>query len=78
MLGDCGTLNRMLRQHRACIMDDNSISPDPPTRPRSLREACRQVGLDRGGARCPTCPLRELCEHDERWMVRRPVAATLH
>ena len=40
--------------------------------PRSLREACRAAGLDQGGARCPDCPLRDLCENDARWLVRPP------
>jgi hypothetical protein len=40
--------------------------------PRSLREACRQVGLDHRGMRCPDCPLRDLCESDVRWLVKLP------
>lgn len=37
---------------------------------RTLRDACRQTGRDDNGARCPVCPVRELCESDERWLVR--------
>jgi hypothetical protein len=36
----------------------------------SLRQACRKVGYDDGGKRCPGCPLKELCESEERWIVR--------
>lgn len=36
----------------------------------SLREACLRAGLDRGGERCPTCPVRDLCESDVRWLVK--------
>jgi hypothetical protein len=39
-------------------------------RPSSLREACVKMGLDRDGARCPDCPLRELCESELRWLVK--------
>ena len=37
--------------------------------PSTLREACRRAGLDRGGARCPDCPVRQLCESELRWLV---------
>ena len=37
---------------------------------RRLRDACRQTGCDNDGARCPLCPVRDLCETDERWLVR--------
>jgi hypothetical protein len=37
---------------------------------RTLRDACRQVGCDNDGARCPVCQVREICESDERWLVR--------
>ena len=37
---------------------------------RRLRDACRQTRCDDNGARCPVCPVRELCETDERWLVR--------
>jgi hypothetical protein len=44
---------------------------DPPLSPAlSLRQACRKVGYDDGGKRCPGCPLKELCESEERWIVR--------
>ena len=38
--------------------------------PCSLREACLKAGLDRNGTRCPTCPVRDLCESDVRWVVK--------
>jgi hypothetical protein len=38
--------------------------------PRTLRDACRQTGRDNGGERCPICPVRDLCESDDRWLVR--------
>lgn len=36
---------------------------------RTLREACKSLGLDRGGLRCTRCTVRELCHDDERWLV---------
>jgi hypothetical protein len=36
---------------------------------RTLRDACRQSGRDEGGRRCPACPLKYLCENDERWLI---------
>lgn len=42
----------------------------PPAPPCSMREACARALLDRGGERCPTCPLRELCQSELRWVVR--------
>lgn len=42
----------------------------PPAAPCSMREACIRASLDRGGARCPTCPVRELCENEGRWVVK--------
>jgi hypothetical protein len=36
----------------------------------SLQQACRKTGYDNSGKRCPGCPLRELCESEERWLVR--------
>jgi len=44
---------------------------DAGLRPRSLGEACREMGLDDDGERCPTCPLKELCESEARWLVCR-------
>jgi hypothetical protein len=38
---------------------------------RSLREACQMLGWDDAGRRCRECPLRELCEDESRWLVRR-------
>lgn len=40
-------------------------------RPMSLGEACREVGLDARGMRCPVCPLKALCMTETRWRVRR-------
>ena len=37
---------------------------------RTLREACRQTACDKGGERCPICPIKALCENDERWLIR--------
>ena len=37
----------------------------------SLREACRLVGSDNAGARCPNCTLESYCSDDSRWLVRR-------
>ena len=42
----------------------------PPAPPCSMREACTRALLDRGGARCPTCPVRDLCESEARWLVK--------
>jgi hypothetical protein len=36
---------------------------------RTLREACLETGYDEAGKRCPVCPVKELCESEERWMV---------
>jgi len=36
----------------------------------SIRQACRKTGHADNGRRCPGCPLRELCESEERWLVR--------
>jgi hypothetical protein len=38
---------------------------------RTLGEACREVGRDECGRRCPSCPLRELCQNEARWLVQR-------
>lgn len=45
----------------------------PPRRSRrlSLGEACRDLGLDSYGMRCPVCPLKVLCMTETRWRVRR-------
>jgi hypothetical protein len=45
----------------------------PPPRPhyRSLGEACRELGLDAHGMRCPACPLKVLCMTETRWRVPR-------
>lgn len=46
-----------------------------PAAPCSLRQACLKAGQDRGGRRCPQCPLRALCESELRWFVK---SATRH
>jgi hypothetical protein len=38
--------------------------------PCSMREACALAGLDRDGERCPVCPLRDLCESEQRWLIQ--------
>lgn len=53
----------------------NNTTPDPqlryPLSPAlSLRDACRKQGYDNTGARCPGCPLKNLCESEERWLVQ--------
>jgi hypothetical protein len=53
----------------------NNTAPDPqrryPLSPAiSLRDACRRTGHDNSGARCPGCPLKELCKSEERWLVQ--------
>jgi len=45
--------------------------PQAQRRPRSLGDACRELGLDDDGQRCPECPLKTLCESEERWLVCR-------
>jgi len=44
-----------------------SLYPRSPS--LSLREACRKAGCDDDGRKCFACPLRELCETEERWLV---------
>jgi hypothetical protein len=48
----------------------NGKSEPRPAPPCSLREACVRAGLDRGGERCPGCPVRDLCESEIRWLVK--------
>ncbi|HEV2300351.1 MAG TPA: hypothetical protein VGR91_02165 [Stellaceae bacterium] len=48
------------------------ISPYLLSPARSLGEACRALGRDEGGAHCPVCRLREMCQSEARWIVRRP------
>lgn len=45
------------------------ISPPQFSRARTLRDACRESGHDDGGRRCAGCPLKYLCENDERWLL---------
>jgi hypothetical protein len=44
--------------------------PEPGVRARSLRQACVEAGLDRGGQRCADCPLKALCQSELRWLVK--------
>jgi hypothetical protein len=37
---------------------------------RSLRQACVEAGLDRGGQCCADCPLKALCQSELRWLVK--------
>jgi len=48
------------------------VSPYLLKAPRPLREACQRTGLDQNGGRCATCPLRQLCQSEERWLVKLP------
>jgi hypothetical protein len=53
-------------------MNDNFAKPDSyyPVAPAcTLREACQNTGHDDGGKHCPVCPLKDLCESEERWLV---------
>ncbi len=36
----------------------------------TLRDACRRTGQDDDGRRCPACPMRDLCESEERWLAQ--------
>jgi hypothetical protein len=42
--------------------------------PCSMREACARALLDRGGERCPACPVRVLCRSEARWIVKATAA----
>ena len=42
----------------------------PLASPCSMREACARALLDRGGERCPACPVRELCQSEARWVIK--------
>lgn len=50
-------------QHRAARRDGAPMAS-------SLRQACRNAGLDHNGERCPDCPLRQLCKSESRWLVK--------
>ena len=52
---------------------DGRIDAKRLATPCSLREACVRAALDRGGERCPTCALRELCQSEVRWFVKAPL-----
>ena len=52
------------------MTEDRAIGGDFPSPVRTLKEACREIGLDDRGRKCPLCPLRDLCESEERWLVR--------
>ena len=49
---------------------ERTLDPHAGAPPCSLREACVRAGLDRGGERCPTCPVRELCQSEVRWLIK--------
>ena len=38
------------------------VSPYLQRIPRSLHDACRDIGRDLGGRACATCPVTDLCE----------------
>jgi hypothetical protein len=42
----------------------------------TLRAACRRTGYDQLGRRCPGCPLKDLCESEERWIVQLTARST--
>jgi len=44
-----------------------SVHPGSPA--LALREACHKAGCDDDGRRCFACPLKKICENDERWLV---------
>jgi hypothetical protein len=54
------------------MTDTGTVTPAVlrPASPCSMREACARALLDRGGERCPSCPIRELCESEARWLVK--------
>jgi hypothetical protein len=51
--------------------DSKPAEPEASSRRRSLGEACRELGIDAHGQRCPGCPLKVLCMTETRWHVRR-------
>lgn len=54
------------------MIDDEAhpVSPYLLSQARTLRDACRQSGRDENGLRCASCPVKDLCESDERWLVK--------
>jgi hypothetical protein len=50
---------------------NRQVPPPLHNQPRSLGEACRELGLDSYGMRCPACPLKVLCMTESRWRVPR-------
>jgi len=51
--------------------DPTAILGSPPLSPAmTLRQACHRTGQDDKGRRCPLCPMLELCENEERWLVK--------
>jgi hypothetical protein len=50
-----------------------SVAAPAAAPPSSLLEACVRAGLDRGGQRCPNCPVRDLCQSNMRWLVKAPL-----
>ena len=46
------------------------ISPYLLVKPQILLDACRALGHDEGGRRCPTCCVREFCDRQARRIGR--------
>jgi hypothetical protein len=44
----------------------------------TLRDACEKTRHDHGGKRCPACPLKALCESEQRWLVELASRACLN
>jgi hypothetical protein len=44
----------------------------------TLREACERTGSDDAGERCPSCPIRALCESENRWLIELVPRSRLH
>jgi hypothetical protein len=78
----CGTATRLplapspqnrrkTREWKPMSNDQGRTVKAGPSSPAcSLREACSRAGLDRNGERCPTCPVRDLCQSEVRWLVK--------
>ncbi len=46
-----------------------SVSPYLLTPPRTLREACHEMGRDAEGKACTDCPVADLCEREAQRMA---------
>jgi len=71
MFGDVASNSRLVCEGitmSKTISDLSAVSPLSPA--LSLRQACRNTGHDNSGKRCSGCPLKKLCESEERWIVR--------